>query len=361
MPTRTLVLGALLAAMAAAALPMSVSAAPTPAASPYTLDLQLWQCYAAGGGAPGNVSLKVSLRRGATVVKSQTVQTQAGGAFGADFCDAGAKGRIRPGDTVTLFRSRSDQKTFTIPDVAPRIDVVAASASGTTPAGSLSITPKDCWSREKCLAGSGKVLLGGAWSTPLGGDVGGGGDLLELFWSGTDANTGLSVRARTPVPYFQVKAGSSTVTGAGRPNQKVKVTLKTRSGRVRASGIARAKGPDGAFTVKLRSHGSPVKVRVGDRVSSTLYAGAKLTVVKTDLTIDTGTGHVIGHCFKESSKVLASARKGLASVTNGLFTDTDRAFDLDATGIAPLTAAVTATAICANDQGNEQRFSATAS
>lgn len=363
MSTRNLVLGTLLAALTAAALPATAAAAPSPAVvSSYTLSLQLWDCYAQGGGAIGNANLKVTLRRGTTIVATTTFQAGPAGQFTPDFCVLGGRARIRPGDTLTVFRTRGDQRTFTIPDVAPRIDVGADTASGTTPPGTLSVSPQNCTARELCLLGIGKILLAGAWSEPLSGDTSQGGDVLGVVWGGTGSNAGLSVNALMPVPYFSVKRGSASVTGAARPNQKVKVTLRTKSGALRATGTARAKGPNGGFTVKLRHDGAAVKVRTGDKLTSSLYPGAKLTVVKADLAIDTVTGHVTGHCFEESTKVLAEARVGLATSTESLFTDIDRAFDLDASGLGlPLPSNATARAVCANAQGNELRLSATAS
>lgn len=353
MPTRTLVASTLLAASLAASLapaPAAVAAPRHPAlTSPFTLSLQLWDCYVPGDGAPAGATITVSLLRDGALVASTKGTADGGGGYAGDFC-AKPKGRVRPGDTITVFRTRDDRKTFSVPDVQPRIDVVGGSASGTTPAGSITITPKNCASRQLCLSGIGKVLLGGDWSEPLGGDAGSGGDLLDLTWSGG----GMSVRSSMPVPYFAAKAGSSRITGAATPGQKVSVILRTKGGRIRATGTARANGPNGGFTVTLRHNGSKVKVRTGDRLRSTVYVGAKLRMVPAGLSIDGATGHVTGHCFKESSKVLAEARKGLASVTDSLFTALDTSFLLDASGLGlPLGAGTKATARCANDQGNE--------
>jgi hypothetical protein len=252
--------------------------------SPYTLSFQLWDCYATGDGSPGKALLTVTLRRkNGTVAATDKLQASEGGEFYVDLCSA-PKERMRPGDTITVLHTRVDQRTFTIPDIQPRIDVVAGTASGTTPSGSLSITPQDCTARQMCLQGVGKVLLAGAWSRPSAGDAGTGGDRLDVYWSGG----GLAVRSFMPVPYLAAKVGRSVVSGAAKPRQKVKVTLRTKAGKVRATGTARANGPDGSFKVTLRRHGAKVKVRTSDRVSSTLSQGAKLSVVPAGLAIDIG-------------------------------------------------------------------------
>lgn len=354
MPNRTLVLGTLLAALTASALPgVATATSPAGLVSPYTLQVGMWECGVRVGGAPANAFLNVSLRRKGKLVVTVKDQVSGSGELFFDLC-SNPKARVRPGDLITVLRTRTDQKGFTIPDVQPRIDVRKARASGTTPSGSITLDPSNCWARTICLPGIAKVLLGGAWSEPLGGDAAGGGDLLELTWAGAGAQAGFVVRSTMPVPYLSVKAGSPAVTGAARPNQKVKVVLRTKAGKVRAIGTGRATRADGGFSIKLRKHGKAVKVRPGDRLTSTLYPGAKLTVIKAEIAIDAITGHVTGHCFKDSEKVLAEAHEGLASSKQNLFTELDGSWLLDASGLGlPFPPGVTAKATCANDQGNE--------
>ncbi|MFN8622443.1 MAG: hypothetical protein U0869_17045 [Chloroflexota bacterium] len=359
MRTRTLVLSTLLAA-SIVGMPAAAATATSPAGivSPYTLSVTLWGCELQGDGVQASAFVNVSVRRKGSLLGQQKVQATGGGDYYADFCTS-PKVQLRAGDTVTVLRTRVDQRTFTIPDIAPRIDVGKGKASGSTPPGTIALAPQNCWARSYCLPGIGLILNGGTWSHALAGDAGGGGDLLGVTWSGTGATVGEVVRVDMPVPYFAVRTGSSKVTGSGRPGQKVKVTVRTKGGKVRGTGTGRAKGPLGAFTIKVRSGGKAVTLRTGDRVSVSIYAGARLTVVPADIAVDAFTGHVTGHCFKDSAKVFVEARKGISSISQNLFTDVDGAFDLDASGLTlPLAPEVTGSAMCANSQGNELRLSA---
>ncbi|HUR16538.1 MAG TPA: hypothetical protein VMZ33_04590 [Candidatus Limnocylindrales bacterium] len=118
---------------------------------------------------------------------------------------------------------------------------------------------------------------------------------MSVRWRSDDGDA-VTVNARGP--YVDVTIGSATVRGAARANGPVTVVLR-RAGSFDVAGTAvtTAGAYVGEFRTKFRdSNGNPVKVRVGDWITSDISPDVDFTVPNVVASADASTDLVTGQC-----------------------------------------------------------------
>ena len=75
------------------------------------------------------------------------------------------------------------------------------------------------------------------------------------------------------------------------------ITLRSSGGQLRATASATGAASDGSWTATLKSHGSPVKVKLGDTVHGSFASDASLKVRTISAHVDLVTHLLSGTCF----------------------------------------------------------------
>jgi hypothetical protein len=147
-----------------------------------------------------------------------------------------------------------------------------------------------------------------------------------------------------------VRIGSATVTGVGpRARATATVSLRRDGSTTTAS---RKTAQDASFSVSLKRAGAPLKVRAGDRISSTIAGNASMTVPAVPITVT--PGGATGTCFKQQQyNVILRAADGSYMAGASGTTGTNGTWDL---GTA-IQAGWTVHVWCANGKGDVVRRS----
>jgi hypothetical protein len=290
---------AVIASLAAALLlPASVSAVPSPAATP-TLDVGYGECWADVENLAPKAKVTGILRNKQGSLKGQdTDRATVNG--DADLCFPRP---IVGGDTITLRVGGTVIRRFTIPTlgVRPDRDTDVVTLRG-TPGSTFNVERADCtvaglacaaWeTREFTMPPSGTD----AWDLDGIQDITGG-DRFYLEWVSPKGDV---VSIYTAAPHLQVFIGRSRAFGNANPGTAVTVRLR-RGGTLVGQGSATADaGYDYATT--LRKNGSPVTVRQGDIVRGSFASDA---VLPATLTMEIDGDGIVGACLPEVDVRLA--------------------------------------------------------
>jgi hypothetical protein len=258
-----------------------------------------------GGDADPDQHLRIEVRTPQGALKAARNLTT--NAFGSFFTGCIQGLRVRGRDTVSASSDGSLLRLFAIPRFAFRLDRVADRAIGRGPADAdLSLV------LDRCVP-AGITCYGGALEQTIHtGDGTGeydlalkddgqsnqydaiGGERVKLRWEDGDGNT---VQRYEWVPFLRATLGAASVGGAASPGTSHSLTLRSSNATLRGGAPATATLPDGQWSATLKKDGSPVKVRIGDRLRGTIAADALLTARSISVHMDLGTDSVSGSCY----------------------------------------------------------------
>ena len=123
-----------------------------------------------------------------------------------------------------------------------------------------------------------------------------GGDRVRMIWQ--DPEGDFIQRVET-VWYMQAEAGSSMISGKGRPGKHVHVSAQSATATPRGSGSATTSVPVGSWGLTLRKNGHRAKARVGDLVTGNFASDANLRVRDVSAHVDIAAHTVSGTCFPD--------------------------------------------------------------
>jgi hypothetical protein len=155
---------------------------------------------------------------------------------------------------------------------------------------------------------------------------------MSLRWK-SEVGDVVSVRARGP--YVDATIGSAIVRGAGKRSGPVTVVLR-RSGSndVVGTAVTTADSHLGEFKTKFRdATGNPVKVHVGDRITSSVSPDVDWTVRKVVASADAAADVVSGTCPMASFFAEALVLRNGYEDSDWTWPEEDGSFEIDFSGL----------------------------
>jgi hypothetical protein len=221
-----------------------------------------------------------------------------GGSWGP-VCIAG--GPIKTGDQLVARHNGQLVRLLVVPRLTINVDRVTDLISGEGPASDeVQVAVQPCFPGVNvCLAGQGipvQTAPDGAYAydATIDADIDGwGGAVVRWVSSFSDG-----VFRFRKAPYLMVEAGKAGVSGLGIPGDPVHVRLR-RNGDPKGAGVASPTTANGTWQMTLRSHGQPVRVKVGDRVSSDLASDSNLLVRRISIQADLAADTASGRCYPD--------------------------------------------------------------
>ncbi len=217
------------------------------------VNVQIGDFCLSGSGVPKAVHV-VSLRApdGELRGRFREDATRRGRWFGCFGSDPGPRATINAGDAIKI-RVEGRKRTFTVPDIRPRIDRVGDVIRGRGPAGAtiqVRVERVEATGTELGIAREATVDARGRWRLDLAGEydiVGGWRVSVRLD------DDGMLVLADSGVPFVALSVAAAAVSGSANPGQTVHLRLVDSDGATRAEVSTRAFYRD-IFIVSLQDH-----------------------------------------------------------------------------------------------------------
>lgn len=222
--------------------------------------------------------------------------TRRGRWFGCFGSDPGPRATINAGDAIKI-RVEGRKRTFTVPDIRPRIDRVGDVIRGRGPAGAtiqVRVERVEATGTELGIAREATVDARGRWRLDLAGeyDIVGGWQVSVRL-----EDDGMLVLADSGVPFIALSVAAAAVSGSANPGQTVHLRLVDGDGATRAKVSTRAFYRD-IFIVSLQDHrGNAVYPRPGDHLESDIAADGDLLIPDGFIKADASESRITARCM----------------------------------------------------------------
>ena len=255
------------------------------------------QNYQAGG------TVKVVQKRG-----SSTIATSSFGASVSSWSTC--LKTILAGDRLvvkeTVASSVVSNRTVTVPALAVSLDATNDTESGHAPNPGSLVNPGvdqmvaglQAYSAAKGVLTDGSGNFNVSWTgfvTIRAGDV------AVLFWNDPAGDT---FRVTSASPSLGVEVGKSAVAVTGPYGHSTTARLRTAAGVLRATATGAVSGTHSELHATFKSGGSPVKVKAGDRVTSSQIPGTYKVRASDVVVHKAGNGSLTATCAPGSDYII---------------------------------------------------------